>query len=32
MRQVAEGGMGTLIATMLPYTIVFGVVWTLLIR
>ena len=32
MRQVMpKAGMGTLIATMLPYTIVFGVVWTLLI-
>lgn len=32
MRQVMpKAGMGTLIATMLPYTIVFGIVWTLLI-
>ena len=32
MRQVMpRAGMGTLIATMLPYTIVFGIVWTLLI-
>ncbi len=26
---VPKGGMGTLIATMVPYTIVFGIVWTI---
>ena len=32
MRQyVPKGGMGTLISTMLPYTVVFAVVWTLVL-
>ncbi|MEM1453359.1 MAG: AbgT family transporter, partial [Planctomycetota bacterium] len=32
MRQVApKAGMGTLISTMLPYTIVFSIVWTILL-
>ena len=32
MRQfVPKGGMGTLISTMLPYTVVFSVIWTLLL-
>jgi aminobenzoyl-glutamate transport protein len=30
-KYVPKGGMGTLIATMLPYTIVFTIVWTLLL-
>ncbi len=30
-KYVPRGGMGTLIATMLPYTIVFTIVWTLLL-
>jgi len=30
-RYVPKGGMGTLIATMLPYSIVFGIVWTLML-
>jgi len=30
-KYVPKGGMGTLIATMLPYTIVFSIVWTLLL-
>ncbi|MDE2729369.1 MAG: AbgT family transporter, partial [Gemmatimonadota bacterium] len=32
MRQfVPKGGMGTLISTMLPYTVVFAVIWTVLL-
>ena len=30
-KHVPKGGMGTLIATMFPYTIVFAIVWTLLL-
>jgi aminobenzoyl-glutamate transport protein len=30
-KNVPRGGMGTLISTMLPYTIVFGIVWTILL-
>jgi aminobenzoyl-glutamate transport protein len=30
-RFVPKGGMGTLISTMLPYSIAFGIVWTLML-
>jgi aminobenzoyl-glutamate transport protein len=32
MKNIApKGGMGTLISTMLPFTIIFSIVWTLML-
>jgi aminobenzoyl-glutamate transport protein len=30
-KYVPKGGMGTLISTMMPYTVVFAIVWTLML-